>query len=291
MKYVNITQQERRKIQLLELEILREVDKICRRNGIHYSMGYGSLIGTIRHDGFIPWDDDIDICLLREDYVKFKEICKKELDCRFFYQSNDTDPEYFLLYDKIRLNGTLFRESYQSSYNIHHGIYIDIFPVDYLPDNPLKQIFQFVCFHFFRSGLMSKYLVLEARKGTKKYYMAAVLRLFYCFFPLSFLYHHANKVATWYNKTPHKRIMNFLTPYRLKEVFDANIYHEFIEHQFEDMSVEIIKQYDSFLKQIYGDYMKLPPLEKRNTRHSIIELQLPQDNDSLNLTQGNPSHC
>ena len=273
MKYVGITSQEKRKIQHLELDILKEVDRLCRMNGIHYSMGYGSLIGTIRHDGFIPWDDDIDICLLRKDYVKFKEICKKELNNRFFYQSNDTDSEYFLLYDKIRLNGSIFKESHLSSYNIHHGVYIDIFPIDYIPDNPVKQMVQFVCFHFFRSGLMSKYLVLSARKGKKKC-IAAILRFLYCLFPLSTLYRHANNVATWYDKTPHKRIMNFLTPYRLKEIFNADLYDEYTEHNFEDMKVEIVKQYDLFLKQIYGDYMKLPPTEKRNTRHSIVELRL-----------------
>lgn len=273
MVYVDITQQERRKIQCLELEILQEVDKICRKHGIHYSMGYGSLIGTIRHDGFIPWDDDIDICLLRKDYVKFKEICKKELSDRFFYQSNDTDPEYYLLYDKIRLNGTVFKESHLSSYNIHHGVYIDVFPIDYIPENSFKQLLQYICFHFFRSGLMSKYLVLEAR-GWKKKTIAAVLRILYCMIPLSTLYRNANKVATWYDETPKKRIMNFLTPYRLKEIFSSNLYEEYTEHKFEDMNVEIVKQYDIFLKQIYGNYMKLPPLEKRNTRHTLVDLNL-----------------
>lgn len=273
MKYVSLTQEDKRKIQLLELDILKEVDKICRRNNIHYSMGYGSLIGTVRHDGFIPWDDDIDICLLRKDYIKFKNKCKKELGSRFFYQSNDTDPEYFLLYDKIRLNDTLFKESHLSSYNIHHGVYIDIFPIDYLPENRVKQVFQYVCFHFFRTGLMSKYLVLKAREGKKKY-IAAVLKLFYCLFPLSFLYKKANKIATWYDNSSHNRIMNFLTPYRLREIFSAKLYEEFTDHKFEDMTVAMVKDYDLFLKQIYGDYMKLPPPEKRNTRHTLIEFNL-----------------
>lgn len=273
MKYVNLTQEDRTKIQNLELEILEEVDGICRRNGIQYTMGYGSLIGAIRHDGFIPWDDDVDICLLRKDYIRFREICRKELNSRFFYQSNETDPEYFLLYDKIRLNGTIFRESHLSSYNIHHGVYIDIFPIDYVPDNSLKQVFQYVCFHFFRSGLMSKYIVLKAREGRKKY-AAKFLRVIYSVFPLSFLYKNANKVATWYDKTPQKRIMNFLTPYRLKEIFDGVLYDEYVEHKFEGMNVRIVKGYDMFLRQIYGDYMQLPPLEKRNTRHTIVELKL-----------------
>ena len=273
MNYVNVSSDDKRKIQCLELDILKEVDKICRRNGIHYTLGYGSLIGAIRHNGFIPWDDDIDICLLRKDYDKFKEICKSEMDDKYFYQSNDTDPEYYLLYDKIRLNGTIFKESHLSVYNIHHGVYIDVFPIDFLPDNPLMLIVQFVCFHFFRSGLMSKYLVLEAREGKKKY-LAKVLRVLFFLFPLKTLYQCANKVATWYDKEPHKRIMNFLTPYRLKEIFNASLYNNYIEHIFEDVEVEIVGNYDVFLKQIYGNYMQLPPLEKRNTRHTLVSLKL-----------------
>lgn len=273
MRYINLTIEDKKRIQNLELEILQEVDRICRRNGIQYTMGYGSLIGTIRHDGFIPWDDDIDICLLRKDYVKFKEICKRELSDRFFYQSNDTDSEYYLLYDKIRLNGTVFKESHLSSYNIHHGVYIDVFPIDYIPDNSFKQVVQYICFHFFRSGLMSKYLVLEAR-GWKKKTIAAVLRILYCLIPLSTLYRNANKVAIWYDESPQKRVMNFLTPYRLKEIFSSNLYEEYTEHKFENMNVEIVKQYDLFLKQIYGNYMQIPPLEKRNTRHTLVDLSI-----------------
>jgi lipopolysaccharide cholinephosphotransferase len=273
MKYINLSKEERRRIQLLELEILQEVDRICKKNKIHYTMGYGSLIGTIRHNGFIPWDDDIDICFLRKDYIKFKEICKIELSSRFFYQSNDTDPEYFFLWDKIRLNGTVFRESYLSSYNIHHGIYLDIFPIDYIPDNKIKQYFQYLCFQFFKSALMSKYLILHSRNGCKKY-IAAILRFFFYFIPLSTLYRNANKIATWYDNNPQKRIMNIQTPYRLKEILDKSVYEEYSEHKFENLNVEIVKQYDIFLRKIYGDYMQLPPLENRNTRHHLIELKL-----------------
>ena len=273
MELLKISDEERRKIQRLELDILMEVDRICRKHRIQYTMGYGSLIGTIRHDGFIPWDDDVDICLMRKDYIRFKEICKKELSSRFFYQSHDTDPEYYLLYDKIRLNGTVFKESHLSSYNIHHGIYIDLFPIDYIPNNSIKQAFQLICFHFFRSGLMSKYLVMEAR-GWKKKIIALFLRFLFFLIPLDTLYKNANKVAIWYDNTPSKRIMNFLTPYRLKEIFNADLYKEYTEHEFEGLMVKIVKQYDHFLKQIYGDYMKLPPVEKRNTRHTLVDLSI-----------------
>jgi len=81
-------------------------------------------------------------------------------------------------------------------------------------------------------------------------------------------------VATWYDDAPKQRIMNFLTPYRLKEIFSSDLYEGYIRHKFEDMEVEIVEKYDLFLKQIYGNYMKLPPLNQRNTRHTLVELDL-----------------
>lgn len=273
MKLLKISDEDRRKIQLLEIDILTEIDRICRKYDIAYTIGYGSLIGTIRHNGFIPWDDDIDLCMLRKDYIQFKEICKKELSNRFFYQAQDTDPEYFYLFDKIRLNDTVFKESFVSQYNIHHGIYIDLFPVDYIPNNILKRWIQFYCFNFFRTGVQAKYLMLQARSGPKRF-IFSLFKLFYSVFSLKYLYRKANSVATWYDDSPQKKIMNFYTPYRMKEIFDVRMYQNFIEHVFEDRKFYIVKEYDLFLRQIYGDYMKLPPEEQRCTRHTITELKL-----------------
>lgn len=122
-----------RKIQLRELDILKEFVRICNKHDLHYFLAGGTLLGAVRHKGFIPWDDDIDVAMLREDYDRFAQLAPLELDKRYFYQSPDTDPYYFLTYNKIRENGTEIYEERFKDAKFHKGIFIDIFPLDFCP--------------------------------------------------------------------------------------------------------------------------------------------------------------
>lgn len=273
MQLVDISESQRREIQRLELCILQEIDRICRKHSIKYSVAYGTLIGAVRHNGFIPWDDDIDICLKREDYIRLKEVCKYELSSEFFYQSNDTDPEYYYLFDKIRLNNTIFKESFVAKYNIHHGIYVDIFPIDRIPDNPSLRERQFKKFHFYRTGVQSKYLDVRARSGKKKY-GAMLMRMLYCILPLSYLYRKAIETATMYNNEKTEKSMCFFSPYKKKDIFDSSLYEHCIDHKFENENVLIYEQYDKMLSQLYGNYMQAPPIDKRVSVHTVVDLRI-----------------
>src|SRR5690606_2891856 len=114
----------------VQLEILIEFDRICKKNNIKYQLFAGTLLGAVRHKGFIPWDDDIDVCLLRKDYNKFIQACKTDLDSRSFLQTYVTDKNCIIQFAKLRKNNTLFLESGISDCKTHHGIFIDIFPLD-----------------------------------------------------------------------------------------------------------------------------------------------------------------
>lgn len=122
-----------RQLQLYEIEILDEFVRICEKHSLQYYLVGGTLLGAIRHQGFIPWDDDIDVAMPREDYDRFAEISASELDPQYFYQCPETDPYYFLTYAKIRKYGTEIYEERFKDARFHKGVFIDIIPLDICP--------------------------------------------------------------------------------------------------------------------------------------------------------------
>ena len=118
-----------RKLQLVEKDILMDVVRVCDENDIEYFLSSGTLLGAVRHGGFIPWDDDVDIEMPVKEYYRFLEIAQKCLGEKYFVQNYMTDPNYNFAYTRIRKNNTTFLDVYHQAYQIHHGIWIDIFPV------------------------------------------------------------------------------------------------------------------------------------------------------------------
>ena len=273
MAKIVLEEEQRKRVQELELEILAEIDRICVKHNIKYSLGYGTLIGVVRHQGFIPWDDDIDIAMTRKNYERFKKAAKRELNERFFYQTNATDPEYYHLFDKVRMNDTVFKETFLAKYNIHHGVYVDIVPIDNIPDSKIMFYIQYGLFHFFRTGLMAKYLDTKARTGKKKI-IFSILRVLYFPFPVRMLYKNAIIVARKYENKPGKRVAFLMSPYHLRDVVDSSVYKKYIRMPFEGKNYMVVSDYDYLLKHVYGDYMKLPPVEKRTTRHDLEDLKI-----------------
>ena len=130
-----MTNSKLRKVQLTELEILEKIDEICKKNNINYFLIGGTLLGDVRHKGFIPWDDDIDIGMLREDYEKFINVCLKNgaLGKDYYLHCNESDDDYFIPFIKVKKNNTTFAEKNIENINTHKGIFLDIFPYDNVP--------------------------------------------------------------------------------------------------------------------------------------------------------------
>ena len=260
------------KLQEHQLKIALEIDRICRENNINYLMDAGTLLGAVRHKGFIPWDDDLDICMLREDYDKFAEIAKTELDSKYFYQDVNTDKNYGLCFAKIRENNTIFREEMAKNVHAHEGIFVDIFPIDNISDNISTAKFVFKVSLFLRMLLLAKSKYILDNSTISKKIEIFILKALSIIIPRKFIIYLMKKVQSKYKNKDTKMVTSFGTSYFNKNVMNKKWYSEGKEYIFEGKKLFGTKHYDEFLSFLYGDYMTPPPEGKRENRHGIIEI-------------------
>ena len=280
-----LSTEQLRKLQLEQLEILKEVDRICRKNNIPYYITGGTMLGAIRHKGFIPWDDDIDVSMLREDYEKFCNVCKTDLDEeKFFLQTWDTDKHYPYQYGRVRKNDTLYIRPGHENSKHHNGINIDLFPVDNVPDNEiLCRVYKTGC-ELFRKMLYSPVGAIRSTSLLEK----TIYRCLSCF-GKDKTKKFFNNWITFFSKFSSSRVDAVGFAYRLssadkKKLGKDNYYEmyhgmkrekitDLTEYSFEGMKFYGIRDYDYYLRTLYGDYMTLPPMEKRSGEHkaSIIK--------------------
>lgn len=268
---INLDHDTLRKLQLTELELMMEVDRICRKNNINYSLDGGTLLGAIRHDGFIPWDDDADIMMSRKEYNKFFEACKTDLDEeKYFLQEFRTDEQYRWGYSKLRKNGTLFLREGQEHIKCHCGICIDIFIFDNVPDGYINRRLHFIECFCIRKGLYS----IVGKRNEKK----SITRIMYkllSMIPRSFWVNWLMRIAKKENMKDTELISHLTYPNRKKIKFglSSKYYDEYIEKEFEGYSFMIIKNYDQYLRDLFDDYRQLPPQHNRKV-HPVSQLKI-----------------
>lgn len=268
-----ISEEELKQIQEIQQELIREAVRICRKCEIHFNMVGGTMLGAIRHKGYIPWDDDADIGFLRTEYEKFREACRTELDHEKFYMQDlrDTDG-YRWGYGKLRRRGTEFVRLNQEFMPYEQGISIDLMPFDNVPDGWLaKRI------HFFRCFLYRKLFWSEvgsrAEKNPWKRIVYKVMRRV----PMKLIIKSYQRFidAGQRKKTRLVRILTFPTPKKVYG-YERKWYTQLSKYCFEDMMLPGAKDYDGYLRMKYGNYMELPPAEKRKT-HPVSKLKLPEE--------------
>lgn len=267
---IHIDQETLRKIQMVQLEMLIEVDRICKKCDIHYNIIAGTLLGAIRHGGYIPWDDDADVAMLRPEYEKFRKICKTELDrSRFYFQDHRNTKGYRWGYGKIRRKNTLFLREYQEHMPYKQGIFIDVFPLDNVPDNYIvRSIQNFECFCV-RKMLWSR----VGKVAEKTFWKRQVYRLLDKI-PENkiFKYYHGMIYRANRKQTRMVRILMFPTPNNEYGYYRC-WYENSQDTVFEGSVFQGIKDYDSYLSFKFGEYMELPPAEMRKV-HPVSRLKL-----------------
>jgi lipopolysaccharide cholinephosphotransferase len=255
-----------RKLQLTELEILVKVDEFCKKHNIKYSLYAGTALGAIRHGGFIPWDDDIDIYMERNEYNRFLDLWDKEQIDGFTLEGTNK-PDYTLLnHSKIRKNGTILASNEEMKRNTHHGIWLDIFPMDKVPtDKKKRKSFIFKAklrmvytrgFPFTKGSaflkLVSKILLIPSRKTQLKIRNKLEKQIIDGYKDLDSGYEYMSLAAS----------ENF------NMFFPSHCVEELSSITFEGKQFPVSKNLDEFLTLMYGDYMQLPKEEDRICKHN-----------------------
>ena len=266
-KKKELTQEQLKKMQQIEVEMADELDRVCRKHNIPYSLDGGSMLGAVRHKGFIPWDDDMDFCMLREDYEKFKEVSKELNPDICFFQDHDTDPYYRWGYAKLRRTGTTYVRLGQEHMKYKTGIAIDIFPLDDVPNSLLGQMLQdFYCM------CLRKILWSEAGKQTAKGFVRLWFRLL-SKIPSDFVFNKIKRMARKSKSSSNNRVRVLLYPANgvynhklpIKERWSMpkQWFKELTDYDFEGRKYLGVKDYDAYLSQLFGNYMTPPPVDKR----------------------------
>lgn len=251
-------------LQKVILSIVKEIDELCRKNNIEYYLFGGSAIGAIRHKGFIPWDDDLDIIMDHSNYDKFIKVCREQLDTeKYYFQEGLVD--WPMLFSKVRLRGTLLEEpgSYGED-NSKKGIFVDVFKLDNAPQKSILRIWQYIC---------GKYLLCYCllQRGYKEASLKKKI-LMYSAYPLKvkFLRHFFHRQLIKYNKTNTYYYASFGARFKYKNSFyRKDLYSNPIYVPFEDTQLPIPEKYDELLTQIYGDYMTPPPVIEQQGWHML----------------------
>lgn len=256
----------------VHLEALLEIDRICRKHGIGYFIIAGTLLGAVRHGGFIPWDDDLDIGMMRGEYERFLQVAPRELAERYFLQTWRDDPGYFFPYAKVRVNNTRFVEHISRLAPCHQGIFVDVFPFDNAPDSPLWRRLHHSLTKMLRVAALAR-SAYDPPQGALRHGTYKVLQVVTRLLPLAF-WMSLEQWGMRLCRNGHSRdVVNIGGAYGYRrECLPRAFFQELADIPFEGVPICSPKRFHEYLSTFYGDYMTPPPPDKRYNRHGVDEL-------------------
>ncbi|MDO4949955.1 MAG: LicD family protein [Bacteroidales bacterium] len=252
----------RRKAQIRMLHILEVVDAICRDEHIDYWMDAGTLLGAVRHKGFVPWDDDLDICIMRRDYARFKRAALKRLPADLAFQDWTTDKYHFEMSPRIRDLHSLFDQP-ESKCQKYRGLFLDVILVERVPSMKIKQMVYFFYGRVTREIHNYGYAVYTSKK---RILMNKILA--YIFWLPTMTLTNIARLTAWAIQSD--VVSRFYSPFRgprcLSDIFPCR------ELEFENHLFYAPANPDAYLRKQFGDYMTLPPESERKGHDCGIEI-------------------
>ncbi len=281
-----ITEEETAKLQQVLLQMMKDIHFVCEKHSLTYFLGGGSCLGAVRHKGFIPWDDDIDVIMPREDYDKFASLLSAEFPDKYFYEEIRINEKYDANFMKIRLKGSLCRELFESDPE-NAGIFIDINPLENVYDNTfLRKIHGYLCELLLlicscvrlknNVPFIKPYITDKKQIGVfkRKLRLAKLLS----FFSLrKWLLITEKRLSSCKNTNSSFVSIPTGRKHYFGEMQPRKTFKKAVLTDFEDTKFYIMSGYDSYLTGLFGsDYMTPPPKDKRE-RHAVTALQFPEN--------------
>lgn len=252
-------------LKIIQLDILSAVDEFCCNNDIHYSLACGTLLGAVRHGGYIPWDDDIDIYLLRSDYDRLIKEFPNIYHERYRFVTLERDAKWSRAYGKIYDANTVIKEATMETFEL--GVNIDVFPIDNVPQDKIK----WQKYNKRRKILQNIYLVKVIKFRNERSLLKnlfLILCKIICFlFSSRFVAECIQKVAKRYNDSETSKVYETCQGLFQKHPFRKSLFDNLIVLPFEDRKFMAFADYDEYLTNAYGDWHQLPPKEKRISHH------------------------
>lgn len=270
-----------RQLQLTMLETLKVFDAFCRKHDIKYSLYAGSLLGAVRHKGFIPWDDDLDVCMARAEYERFIALWEQEQPEGFILQNKENTPTYWQSFSKIRKDHTTFLQEEREAGKYHTGIFLDVFPLDRIPNGKLQRaIYKWNCMKY---QLLTREFVPPKAGMIMRFGSAVILGCIPKCYRERIRKKTLKKISR-YNEQHNLEVAAIETMISLRKPFAADMLDNYVDLPFEDGKFMCFAGWDDHLRRKFGNYMQLPPEEERAWRHHPIIIDFERNYEEIEIT-------
>ncbi len=266
-------------IQSTELEILIYFDKFCKDNNLNYSLSGGTLLGAIRHKGFIPWDDDVDCMMMRDDYEKLIELWDEKADTeKFILQNKENSPEFSQSFAKIRKNNTTFLQPDDLKGKYHTGLFIDIMPADRLPDGKFNRKLYYLDVMLYQ--LFNREFVPPKSNPLVKVCCQVILAFTNKNSRAKLRKKYLSKL-TRYNNDKSLEIISTETVSSMHRHYSNDLMDSFIDVEYEGVNLKATSKWKEVLVTGYGDYMKFPPKHEQVWKHNPIVIDFEHNAEEI----------